>query len=84
MSQNPQKSSELKILGTHVGIFVVYMGGAFLSGREDLLIIAGLLLVAHFVLCMGGAIYYRSWTWALSGLLVLIIGFATCVNAVKI
>jgi hypothetical protein len=53
-------------------IFCLSFSGGFL--------IDSFVLFLHVLFCFAFAIDKRSWLWALSGLLVLIIGFSTCVT----
>ncbi|MDF2432507.1 MAG: hypothetical protein JWP44_2138, partial [Mucilaginibacter sp.] len=46
------------------------------------IIVDALILVGHVLVCLILAIANRSWIWALSGVLVLVIGFSTCVMVI--
>lgn len=83
MEPLPQKKSDnsnLKVVGLNVGIFALYCIISALTAGN---IFAALPVFAiHVVLCFILAIALRKGVWALSGLLLLIIGFSTCVVGV--
>ncbi|NCD70597.1 hypothetical protein [Mucilaginibacter agri] len=75
--------SEVTILGVNLAIFALYTILGVL-GKEDALIASFFAAVIHFVICTIMAIVARRWVWFLAGVLILIIGFGTCVNTLKI
>ena len=71
------KSANLKIAGVNMLLLLVY---TFLTGlSKDGPIYDMMIIALHVVVCFILAIANRSWVWFLSGLLVIIIGFSTCV-----
>jgi hypothetical protein len=44
------------------------------------LILDAFIIALHVILCVGSSIIFRKWAWLLSGLVVLVIGFSTCVG----
>ena len=66
----------MRIVGYNLVVLAAYslvcltMSGGF--------ILDAIALLLHVLICFGLAIDRRSWFWALSGLLVLIIGFSSC------
>ncbi|HEX8018851.1 hypothetical protein [Mucilaginibacter sp.] len=83
-NQLPDKKppGDFKIVGLNLAIFVVYTSLTMLINGG--LIFAGLLMICQVVVCSILALYYRKWSWFLGGLLVLIIGFSTCVGMLSI
>lgn len=73
--------SGIKIVGLNLAIFVGYTLLSMLINGG--LIFAGLLMICQVVVCSILSLYYRKWSWFLGGLLVLIIGFSTCVSLVR-
>lgn len=75
-----QETKGYKILGINLAVFAFYTLSAIgISGGEGAftaLIIAGI----HFVICIIMAIAARRAVWFLCGLLIIIIGFGTCVS----
>ncbi|AMR32148.1 hypothetical protein A0256_12295 [Mucilaginibacter sp. PAMC 26640] len=83
MEPIPEKkgdSSNFKVVGLNVGIFALYcIIGALTAGS----IFSALpVFIIHIILCFVLAIALRKGIWALSGLLILVIGFSTCVVGV--
>ena len=73
-------NSNLKIVGLNIGAFALY---CLLSAVAAGSIFSALPVFAiHIVLCFILAIALRKGVWALSGLLILVIGFSTCVVGV--
>lgn len=75
----PKKTDDngFKIAGINIGIFALYCIIAVLAQGN----VFGALVVCigHIIVCFILAIALRKWIWALSGLLILVIGFSTCV-----
>ncbi|MBS7564037.1 hypothetical protein KHS38_06430 [Mucilaginibacter sp. Bleaf8] len=69
--------SHLQILGINVGIFALYMIPGFLNG--DGIIMSAMVMGIHVIVCTILAIVYKNLTWFLSGLLIILISFGTCV-----
>ena len=74
-------ASGVKIVGINLGVFVAYTLLSMLTDGGFLF--AGILMIVHVFVCIILALYYRKWSWVLGGLLVLIIGFSTCVSLVR-
>lgn len=82
--QSPQplpskQPSDLKILGLNLLVFAVYSVASVYSGSDGgffAFMIAGV----HAFICIILAIVQKRWIWVLAGLLILVIGFATCVS----
>lgn len=73
-----KSSKDLRILGLNLLILVGYsIISRFTEGGP--LLDAGFLAI-HICFCMIMAGVARNWAWVLSGVTVLIIGFATCVE----
>lgn len=74
-----------KILGLNLLAFALYTVGAItLNGDSGDGAVAGLMFAGfHFVICTITAIATKRVVWFLSGLLILIIGFGTCVSNFK-
>ncbi len=73
-----------KILGYNLLAFVVYTVLSALANPNEGLILAFFISIAHFVLTIIAALVTQRWMWLLAGALVLIIGFGTCVNNLKL
>ncbi|QEC79760.1 hypothetical protein [Mucilaginibacter ginsenosidivorax] len=75
----PNKQGEgMKIVGYNILTLAIYSIPCFtVSGGA---LIDAFLLLIHVVVCICAALGKRSWFWLLAGLLVLIIGFSTCVT----
>lgn len=71
----------IKIVGINLAVFVGYN---LLSLLTDGGVIAGLLMIAQVIVCIILSLYFRKWSWFLGGLLVLVIGFSTCVAIIRI
>ncbi|GGA88782.1 hypothetical protein [Mucilaginibacter rubeus] len=71
----------IKIVGINLAVFVGY---TLLSLLTDGDVVAGLLMVAQVIVCIILSLYFRKWSWFLGGLLVLVIGFSTCVAIIRI
>jgi hypothetical protein len=74
--QNPG----MKIVGYNILALIIYTLLCRLGGNEVGLIFDAFIIVVHVFVCIIAAIASRSWAWLLSGLLVLVIGFSTCVG----
>lgn len=69
-----------------VGINLLVMAGYTIIfravvGGEEGLIYDAVILIGHAILCILIAPFARKWEWAIAGLLIAGIGFATCVGA---
>jgi hypothetical protein len=72
-----------KVLGANLLIFAVYTVIGVSSG-DDGLLGAFFFSLFHFAICVILAIVFKKWVWLLSGLLILVIGFGTCVSNVHL
>jgi hypothetical protein len=72
------KHSGMLLAGVNLAIMIGYT--LITSYIKDGIILDGILILFHFLICLGLAIAKRSWLWVFSGLLVLLIGISTCVN----
>jgi hypothetical protein len=76
--ESNKQSEGMKIVGYNILALAVYSIPCLtVSGGA---LIEAFLLFIHVVVCIGAALGKRSWFWLLAGLLVLIIGFSTCVT----
>jgi len=66
------------IVGYNLLVLIFYTLILKIAGDTGLFVDA-IILLLHVLLCFGLAIGYKSWWWCLSAILVLIIGFSTCV-----
>jgi len=53
-----------------------------LLADEGGIVLDALVLAGHLLVCFIMSLVKRSWIWVLSGVLVLVIGFSTCVMLV--
>jgi len=79
-NEQPQNKSGdgMKIVGINLLILVIYL--IALKFVEGGAIFDALLIAAQLFVCIILAIALRSRYWMLSGILVLVIGFSTCVT----
>ncbi|HEY0177421.1 MAG TPA: hypothetical protein VGC08_13645 [Pedobacter sp.] len=84
MNENVNKPGDTyKVLGFNLLAFVIYTVIGVASGDSGLLG-AFIISLVHFGVCVIMAIALRKWVWFLSGLLILIIGFGTCVSNIHL
>lgn len=69
---------DARILGLNMLILAAYTIVSKLT--EGGIILDAFFIIFHLFGCVVIGGVQRSWTWVLSGLLVLIIGFATCIE----
>ncbi len=69
-----------KILGYNLLAFVAYTVLAALANPKEGLILSFFISIAHFIVTIIAALISRRWMWLLAGVLVLVIGFGTCVS----
>jgi len=72
-------NNNMKIVGINLGILVVYTVFSRFTG-EGGIIIDAFFIFFHVIICIILAIAARKWSWLLSGVLVLVIGFSTCTS----
>ncbi|OOQ61059.1 hypothetical protein [Mucilaginibacter pedocola] len=76
--EEPKKApANYKVIGINVAIFAVYTLGCKLI--YDDIFNAIPVYAIHVLACFVLAIIYRQLVWVLSGMLLLLIGFSTCV-----
>ncbi|MCC8427026.1 hypothetical protein [Mucilaginibacter sp. UR6-11] len=76
-----QTTRAMHIVGINLGLLVAY----FLLSRftDGGILLYAMLIFVHVVTCIFTALVKRNWAWFFSCLLVLLIGFSTCVNFLK-
>lgn len=75
---NKKTRKDLRILGLNLLILIAYSILSRLTAGGGIL--DAVFIGAHLLCCILIGAVERSWAWLLSGLLVLVIGFATCVE----
>jgi len=71
----------MKIVGYNMLVLLIYSVVCKIGSRDlGALFMDAFLVGAHVLVCIIVAAGKRSWMWLLSALLVLIIGFSTCVS----
>jgi hypothetical protein len=70
----------LRILGYNLLLFALYTFACMAADQSQGSVNALLIAFFHFVVCTLLAIIKRNAIWFLAGMLVLIIGFGTCMN----
>jgi hypothetical protein len=73
-----KRYSDGRILAINLIILVVYTGLCALTSGGPFF--DAFLLFVHVMFCFVAALTYKRWSWALSGLAVLLIGVSTCVG----
>lgn len=71
---------QMKIVGYNLLVLLGYGLLSAISARNYGLIFYAFLIFIHFIFTICTALYKRSWVWFLAGVLVLVIGFSTCVG----
>ena len=80
-SEQPKSQNvAMKIVGYNILALVIYTLLCRLMGKEGGLILDAFIIAVHVFVSIIAAIINKSWAWLLAGLLVLIIGFSTCVG----
>lgn len=74
----PKSKNSFGIVGYNLAVLAAYTLISRISGDGGFVIDA-FFLVAHVFTCITVAVAKRSWMWVLAALLVLAIGFSTCV-----
>jgi len=77
---NKDEKSSFKIVGINLLIFAVYTVICMAAGGKDGGVAAFAMAGFHAFIAVIIAIIMRRWVWFLSALLLLVIGFATCVS----
>ncbi|MFD0750142.1 hypothetical protein ACFQZS_08320 [Mucilaginibacter calamicampi] len=87
VNQTPQEEapkkqySQIKIVGINLLVLAVYGILSKVAPHGEGWTYYAFLIAIHFLFCICAAIYNRNWMWVLSALLVLVIGFSTCVGS---
>ncbi|SDD92341.1 hypothetical protein SAMN05216464_10352 [Mucilaginibacter pineti] len=76
--KKPIPNKNMRIVGINLAVLAGYTIICAL-GSEQLLVLDMYLFGIHVVVCIFGAIIFRKWSWLLSAVLILVIGFSTCV-----
>ena len=79
-----KKYAQIKIVGFNLLAVAFYGLLCNAVPNSDGLIYYLFLIAIHFLFCICAAIYKRNWMWVLSGIMVLVIGFSTCVSSFNI
>src|SRR5580698_2770565 len=69
----------ITIVGYNILALALYTVIFNLASKEGGIIFDPFILFFHVIFCLGMAIGRKSWMWLLSAVLVLAIGFSTCV-----
>ena len=69
----------MTIVGINLLVLVFYTLLLKLTTRDSSFIFDAFILFIHVIFCIGMALGRRSWVWLFSGVIVLAIGFSTCV-----
>lgn len=70
----------MKIVGINILILAIYSVLCTLDSSSGGFVFDAFLILIHVATCIILAIVKRSWMWLLSALIVLVIGFSTCVS----
>jgi hypothetical protein len=74
----------LEIVGINLLVLAVYTVLCKIEASEGGIVYDLLLVGVHVFVCIIMAIVRKSWIWLLSALMVLVIGFSTCVAGARI
>jgi hypothetical protein len=78
----PQKPmSDITILGINLGVFLLYTLLCFAANNRDGGVVAFFFSLFHGLISTVTALVTRRWSWFLGAVLVVLIGFGTCVNS---
>jgi tryptophan-rich sensory protein len=81
MAKQPGKRiSDIAILGINLGIFIAYTLLCFAVDSSSAGGISFLIALFHGAVSTLTALVTRRWAWFLGAILVVLIGFGTCVN----
>ncbi|MEO3403148.1 hypothetical protein AAFN85_04550 [Mucilaginibacter sp. CAU 1740] len=83
LDHKPKKPSSMKIVGINMAVFAAYTILCELGAKDGAAILDMFLIGIHVLVGIVLAIVNRSWAWLLSALIVLVIGFSTCVGMVN-
>jgi|GEM_PF-2336101 len=79
-----KKPSAMKIVGYNLLVFAAYTVICAVTSKDGGFVFDMFFIGIQFFTCIIFAIINRSWVWILSALMVLIIGFSTCVGMLSI
>ncbi|WPU92167.1 hypothetical protein SNE25_22865 [Mucilaginibacter sabulilitoris] len=80
VKQQNKGAAGMKIVGINILVLVIYTSLLTIGTNGGGFIFDAFLILAHVIVCIVMAITKRSWIWLLSAILVLAIGFSTCVS----
>ncbi len=80
----PVKKFKMGVVGYNMIALAAYTIIFALSAKQGGVIFDALFIFAHVIIGIILAIAFRSWTWLLSALMVLIIGFSTCAGMLNL
>ena len=78
-TEEPTETSSLKIVGLNILVFAIYTVICVSAGGEAGFFAFVLAGIQAFI-CVIVAIIAKRWIWVLSALMLLVIGFATCLG----
>lgn len=70
----------MKIVGFNLLVLAFYTVACKLSNDVGGIIIDAFIIGIHVIVCIITAIARQSWIWLLSALVILIVGFSTCIS----
>jgi hypothetical protein len=77
---NSKPKVDMSIVGYNLLGLAAYTILFRLLASEGGIILDALVVAGHLLVCFVMSIAQKSWIWVLSGVLVLVIGFSTCVT----
>jgi hypothetical protein len=80
-AQFSKPMSDIAILGINLGIFVVYTLLCFAVDSRDGGVTAFFVSLFHGAVSTITALVTKRWAWFLGAILIVVIGFGTCVNS---
>ncbi|SDP75119.1 hypothetical protein SAMN05428975_2506 [Mucilaginibacter sp. OK268] len=82
--QPKRQNTSMKIVGYNLLALIVYTLLSRFAATDGGAIFDMFFVAIHVFVCIIMAIVARSWVWLLSGILVLVIGFSTCVSLLSL
>nr|WP_067059101.1 hypothetical protein [Mucilaginibacter sp. L294] len=76
MSEEKKKFGDLAVLGINLAVFAAYTLLGLYNNADGWFVIS----LWHAAACVVMALVQRRWIWVLAGVLILVIGCATCAN----
>ena len=80
--EQTKANKSMAIVGINLAILAIYT--IILKIVPDGIVIDAMLIFLHLLTCIIMAIALKSWIWFLSSILVLVIGFSTCVSLMQL